>query len=119
MLDVPHQEMDVERFIASLPGLAAGRQTLFGELARLAKPETELTVSEHADRYRVVSPESGSPFPGAKIRNTSANVLTAGGIGSNSIRPSSVCSSCGYSGGSGWWDCGSHLVGRLFMRAFA
>ena len=64
MLDVPHQEMDVERFIASLPGLAAGRQTLFGELARLAKPETELTVSEHADRYRVVSPESGSPFPG-------------------------------------------------------
>src|SRR5580693_2496117 len=64
MLDVPHQEMDVERFIASLPGLAAGRPTLFAELARLARPDIELTVSQFADKYRVVSPESGSPFPG-------------------------------------------------------
>ena len=46
------------------PGLAAGRRTLFDELARLAKPEVELTVAEHADLYRVISPESGSPFPG-------------------------------------------------------
>src|SRR5580704_487414 len=60
----PGSMLDVERFSAELPGLAAGRQILFDELARLAKPETELTVSEHADRYRVVSPESGSPFPG-------------------------------------------------------
>ena len=60
-----HQEgMDVERFTAELSGLAAGRQTLFDEMARLAKPDVELTVSEHADLYRVVSPESGSPFPG-------------------------------------------------------
>jgi phage terminase large subunit GpA-like protein len=56
--------MDVERFTAELPGLAAGRQTLFDELARLAKPDVELTVSEHANLYRLVSPESGSPFPG-------------------------------------------------------
>jgi phage terminase large subunit GpA-like protein len=61
MLDVPS---DVERLRAELPGLASGRQILFGEMARLAKPEVELTVSEFADKYRVVSPESGSPFPG-------------------------------------------------------
>ena len=59
MLDVPHEE-----FTADLPGVADGRRILFDELARLAKPETELTVSEFADKYRVVSPESGSPFPG-------------------------------------------------------
>ena len=56
--------MDVERFTAELPGLAAGRQTLFDEMARLAKADVELTVSGHADLYRGVSPESGSPFPG-------------------------------------------------------
>jgi phage terminase large subunit GpA-like protein len=61
MLDVPS---DVERLRAELPGLASGRQILFGEMARLAKPEVALTVSEFADRYRTVSPESGSPFPG-------------------------------------------------------
>ena len=61
MLDVP---MDVGRFTADLPGVADGRRFLFDELARLAKPETELTVSDYADLYRVVSPESGSPFPG-------------------------------------------------------
>ena len=51
--------MDVERFTAELPGLAAGRQTLFDELARLAKPDVELTVSEFADKFRVVSPNLG------------------------------------------------------------
>jgi phage terminase large subunit GpA-like protein len=68
MLDVlsplTQEGLEVERFIASLPDLAAGRATLFAELARLAMPETEITVSEFADKYRVVSPESGSPFPG-------------------------------------------------------
>jgi phage terminase large subunit GpA-like protein len=59
MLDVPHEE-----FTADLPGVADARRILFDELARLAKPETELTVSEFADKFRVVSPESGSPFPG-------------------------------------------------------
>jgi phage terminase large subunit GpA-like protein len=56
--------LDVPIFTADLPGVADGRRTLFGELARLAKPEVELTVSEFADRYRVVASESGSPFPG-------------------------------------------------------
>jgi hypothetical protein len=56
--------MDVERLRAEPPGLAAGRQTLVEEPTRLARPEVELTISEHADLYRVISPESGSPFPG-------------------------------------------------------
>jgi phage terminase large subunit GpA-like protein len=50
---------------AELPSLPHGRDVLFAELAARATPEIELTVSEHADRYRVVSSESGSPFPGA------------------------------------------------------
>ena len=56
--------LDVPMFTADLPGVADGRRVLFDELARLAKPEDELTVSQFADKYRVVSPESGSPFPG-------------------------------------------------------
>ena len=56
--------LDVPRFTADLPGVADGRRILFDELARLARPEVDLTVSEFADKYRVVSPESGSPFPG-------------------------------------------------------
>ena len=56
--------LDVPMFTADLPGVVDGRRTLFDELARLAKPEVELTVSEFADRYRVVAAESGSPFPG-------------------------------------------------------
>jgi phage terminase large subunit GpA-like protein len=67
MLDVPltlGTPLDIDRLKGELPGLADGRQTLLAELARLAKPETELSVSEFVDRYRVVSPESGSPFPG-------------------------------------------------------
>ena len=46
------------------PGLPRGRQVLFDALIAAATPEQELTVSEWADRYRKVSPESGSPFPG-------------------------------------------------------
>jgi phage terminase large subunit GpA-like protein len=61
MLDVP-SGMDVGRFTAE--GVADGRRVLFDELARLATPEDELTVSQFADKFRVVSPESGSPFPG-------------------------------------------------------
>ena len=67
MLDVPSPlgtPLDLDRLKAELPGLAAGRATLFADLARLARPETELTVSEFVDRYRVVAAESGSPFPG-------------------------------------------------------
>lgn len=41
-----------------------GRQLLASLLAQAATPEDELTVSEWADRHRVVSAESGSRFPG-------------------------------------------------------
>ena len=57
--------LDVPMLTAELPGVADGRRVLFDELARLAKPETELTVSEFADKYRVVSPEFGLAFPRA------------------------------------------------------
>jgi phage terminase large subunit GpA-like protein len=48
-----------------LPGLAHGARVLGRALAQAAKPEEELTLSEWADRYRRVSAESGSRFPGA------------------------------------------------------
>lgn len=49
---------------AALPGLANGRRLLAALLADQAKPEQELTVSEWADRFRKVSAESGSRYPG-------------------------------------------------------
>ena len=49
---------------AEFPALPHGAQTLFAALILAATPEQELTVSEWADRYRKISPESGSPFPG-------------------------------------------------------
>lgn len=41
-----------------------GRQLLARALAEASTPEDELTVSDWADRHRVVSSESGSRFPG-------------------------------------------------------
>lgn len=41
-----------------------GREVVFGALAAASQPTEALTVSEWADRYRIVSPESGSPWPG-------------------------------------------------------
>ncbi|EJW12619.1 Phage terminase, large subunit [Rhodovulum sp. PH10] len=41
-----------------------GRHVVAAALARAARPEQELTVSEWADCFRVVSAESGSRFPG-------------------------------------------------------
>lgn len=49
---------------ARLPGLVTGRETLFRAMLDASEPVEELTVSEWADRHRIVSPESGSPFPG-------------------------------------------------------
>ncbi|TBW33365.1 terminase [Siculibacillus lacustris] len=46
------------------PGIVHGRTVLFDALITAARPEEELTVSEWADRYRKISPESGSPYPG-------------------------------------------------------
>ena len=56
--------LDVPMFTADLPGVVDGRRTFFDELARLAKPEVELTVSEFADLVSRRLAESGSPFPG-------------------------------------------------------
>lgn len=49
---------------AAFPALPAGDVVLLRALEAASRPADELTVSEHADRYRKVSPESGSPWPG-------------------------------------------------------
>lgn len=46
------------------PDVADGTEVLFAALAAASRPVEDLTISEWADRYRVVSPESGSPWPG-------------------------------------------------------
>lgn len=46
------------------PETPDGAVILFGALATASKPVDALTISEWADRYRKVSPESGSPWPG-------------------------------------------------------
>ncbi|ACL55635.1 phage terminase large subunit family protein [Methylobacterium nodulans] len=50
--------------LAEEPRHATGRSILFAALAEACEPVEELTVSEWADRYRIVAAESGSPFPG-------------------------------------------------------
>jgi phage terminase large subunit GpA-like protein len=60
----PDRAADVEWLRNELPSLASGLRTVFDPIIRRATPETELSVSEFADLFRVVSPESGSPFPG-------------------------------------------------------
>ena len=52
---VPHQQF------AKLPH---GELVLFRGLEAASRPIENLSISEHADRYRKVSPESGSPWPG-------------------------------------------------------
>ena len=49
--------------LAEAVATRAGR-LLLTALFRKAEPVEELTVSQHADRFRKVSPESGSPWPG-------------------------------------------------------
>ncbi len=46
------------------PTMPRGDQTLFAALAKASQPVENLTITEHAERYRKVSPESGSPWPG-------------------------------------------------------
>lgn len=48
----------------SFPDLPDGETVLFLGLEAASRPAEELTISEWADRYRVVSSESGSPWPG-------------------------------------------------------
>ncbi len=49
-----------ERF----PELPNGAVAIFSGMAAASRPSEELTISEFADRYRKVSAESGSPWPG-------------------------------------------------------
>lgn len=44
--------------------LPHGAEVLFRGLEAASRPVEDLTISEWADRYRKVSPESGSPWPG-------------------------------------------------------
>jgi len=46
------------------PDLVLGAQVLFKGLEAASRPLDELTISEFSDRYRYVSEESGSPWPG-------------------------------------------------------
>jgi len=49
---------------AQFPLLPDGAEILFRGLEAASRPAEDLTISEWADRYRVVSAESGSPWPG-------------------------------------------------------
>lgn len=49
---------------ASFPHLPVGTEILFRSLEAATRPVEALTISEWADRYRHVSSESGSPWPG-------------------------------------------------------
>ena len=46
------------------PDLSYGMEVLFRGLEAASRPIEDLTISEWADRHRVVSTESGSPWPG-------------------------------------------------------
>jgi phage terminase large subunit GpA-like protein len=60
-LDIARRTAEIR---AEFPDMADGAAAFVAALAASATPEAELTVSEWADRYRKVSAESGSPFPG-------------------------------------------------------
>lgn len=46
------------------PELPNGAVALYRGMAAASRPSEDLTISEFSDRYREVSPESGSPWPG-------------------------------------------------------
>lgn len=46
------------------PDLPNGGEVLLSAFAAASRPVEDLTISEWADRYRIVSAESGSPWPG-------------------------------------------------------
>ncbi|MCJ2875612.1 phage terminase large subunit family protein [Rhizobium pusense] len=56
--------MTVHDVRARFPELAHGATVLFRGLAAASRPAEDLTISEFSDRFRKVSPESGSPWPG-------------------------------------------------------
>ncbi|MBP2147941.1 phage terminase large subunit family protein [Xanthobacter flavus] len=49
---------------AQFPALPDGAAVLFRALEAASRPVDDLTISEWADRHRMVSAESGSPWPG-------------------------------------------------------
>lgn len=56
--------MSVQDYRQAFPAMPTGPEALFTGLARSTRPVEDLTLSEHSDRHRRVSPESGSPWPG-------------------------------------------------------
>lgn len=56
--------MTVHDLRVRFPELPHGAVALYRGMAAASRPTEDLTISEHADRYREVSPESGSPWPG-------------------------------------------------------
>lgn len=46
------------------PDVADGAEVLFGALVAASRPVEALSISEWADRYRMVAAESGTPWPG-------------------------------------------------------
>jgi len=56
--------MGVHPVRARFPELPHGAAVLFGGMAEASRPVEDLTITEWAERYRHVSPESGSPWPG-------------------------------------------------------
>lgn len=62
---------------SDFPNLPSGAYVLFRSLEAATRPADDLTVSEHADRYRKVSPESGSPWPGDFITDRVPHIREA------------------------------------------
>lgn len=56
--------MTVHDIRARFPELPNGAVAIYRGMEAASRPTEDLTISEHADRYRKVSPESGSPWPG-------------------------------------------------------
>lgn len=56
--------MTVQDARSRFPDLARGDLVILRAFAAASRPIETLTISEWADRYRIVSPESGSPWPG-------------------------------------------------------
>lgn len=48
----------------SFPAIPVGLEVFYGGLAEATRPVEDLTISEWSDRYRKVSADSGSPWPG-------------------------------------------------------
>lgn len=56
--------MTLDTVREQFPAMVHGEEILLGALVKASKPIENLTITEHAERYRVVSDASGSPWPG-------------------------------------------------------